>query len=230
MRNPVLWNVCAVLSLAALPASPAVHVWEKQEITLTAQEKFDNAYRDVDVWVDLNGPGFARRVYGFWDGGSTFRVRVLATAPGEWTWVSGSNTYISSGNNGNYGSGPGSTGPGIVPGARFRSISWIDSAGNLWLFGGSPGEGLANNGVSGTLDNYNDTWMFNPSTNYWTYVSGPTSMNVGGSCNGVGQTGLPGARDQAGFGVDLSGHLWMFGGDGKDCGGNQNNLGDLWKY
>jgi hypothetical protein len=41
--------------------------------------------------VDLTGPGFARRCYGFWDGGATYRVRVLAGEPGTWRWVSGSN-------------------------------------------------------------------------------------------------------------------------------------------
>jgi hypothetical protein len=151
-------------------------------------------------------------------------------ASGQWTWVSGSNSYIFYGNNGNYGSGPGSTGPGLTPGARMESVSWVDSAGNLWLFGGSPGEGTANNGVDGTYQNYNDTWMFSPSTGYWTYVSGPNYINAPASCTGVGQNGLPGARAQASWGQDLSGHVWMFGGDGQDCSGNQNNLGDLWKY
>jgi hypothetical protein len=91
MKNAILLSICA---LAAGPAvfAAATHVWEKQEITLTAQQKVENPYRDVDVWVDLKGPGFAKRVYGFWDGGNTFRVRVLATTPGEWSWVSGSNT------------------------------------------------------------------------------------------------------------------------------------------
>ncbi len=41
------------------------------------------------MWVELAGPGFQKRCYGFWDGGKTFRVRVLATAPGRWTWESG---------------------------------------------------------------------------------------------------------------------------------------------
>ena len=71
-------------------ASTEVHVWDKIEITLTAQGEYENPYTDVDVWVDLQGPGFERRVYGFWDGGQTFRVRVLAMQPGTWRWVSGS--------------------------------------------------------------------------------------------------------------------------------------------
>ena len=38
----------------------------------------------------LTGPGFNKRVYGFWDGGQTFRVRIVATQPGTWNWKSGS--------------------------------------------------------------------------------------------------------------------------------------------
>ena len=66
------------------------HVWEKVEITLAARTKFQNPYTDVVVWVDLKGPGFENRCYGFWDGGDTFRVRVMATASGTWSWKSGS--------------------------------------------------------------------------------------------------------------------------------------------
>jgi len=67
------------------------HVWEKAEITLHANSSYENPYTDVEVWVDLKGPGFEKRCYGFWDGGKTFRVRVLATVPGTWSWRSGSN-------------------------------------------------------------------------------------------------------------------------------------------
>jgi Protein of unknown function (DUF4038)/Domain of unknown function (DUF5060) len=70
--------------------APKIHVWEKQELTFTSSRAFPNPYTDVIVWVDLTGPDFQKRVYGFWDGGRTFRVRLLATAPGEWRWRSGS--------------------------------------------------------------------------------------------------------------------------------------------
>jgi len=67
------------------------HVWEKVEITLHAKKSYENPYKNVQVWVDLKGPGFKKRCYGFWDGGDIFRVRVLAIAPGTWRWRSGSN-------------------------------------------------------------------------------------------------------------------------------------------
>lgn len=76
-------------STGAAPVARA-HVWEKQEITLQASKAFANPYTDVVVWIDLTGPGFQKRVYGFWDGERTFRVRFVATAPGRWTWRSGS--------------------------------------------------------------------------------------------------------------------------------------------
>ncbi|HEU4654283.1 MAG TPA: DUF5060 domain-containing protein, partial [Steroidobacteraceae bacterium] len=70
--------------------STSVHVWQMHELTLQASKTFANPYTDATVWVDLSGPGFNKRVYGFWDGGKTFKVRILATAPGTWQWKSGS--------------------------------------------------------------------------------------------------------------------------------------------
>ncbi|MHC4249567.1 MAG: apiosidase-like domain-containing protein [Planctomycetota bacterium] len=71
-------------------AAPApVRVWEEVEITLRAEREYANPYTDVEVWVELAGPGFERRCQGFWDGGGVFRVRVVATAPGAWSWRSG---------------------------------------------------------------------------------------------------------------------------------------------
>jgi hypothetical protein len=90
----------------------ATHVWEKVEITLEAQTQYENPYTDVEVWVDLEGPGFKRRAYGFWDGGDTYRVRVLATAPGEWSWISSSN-QADAGLNGHSG--------------RFTALEWTDA-------------------------------------------------------------------------------------------------------
>lgn len=88
----ILCFVCASpLRAQDAPDSSAVHVWEMKEITLTAAQDYENPYTDVTCWVDLEGPNFSERVYGFWDGGDTFKVRVVATEPGKWTWSSGSN-------------------------------------------------------------------------------------------------------------------------------------------
>ncbi|MGD0745094.1 MAG: DUF4038 domain-containing protein [Verrucomicrobiota bacterium] len=91
MIPEILRLAAPLLMMGFAAASPAaVHVWEKQELTFSAARSYTNAYTDVTVWVDLTGPGFKKRVYGFWDGGSTFRVRLVATEPGAWRWRSGS--------------------------------------------------------------------------------------------------------------------------------------------
>lgn len=88
-----LVSLSAVLvsSAFAADASGPVHVWEKQELTFKAARSFPNPYTEVTVWVDLTGPNFKKRIYGFWDGERVFRVRLLATEPGVWKWQSGSN-------------------------------------------------------------------------------------------------------------------------------------------
>ena len=87
-----LFSLLTVLLIAAVSgfAAAPVHAWEKQELTFTAENSYKNAYTDVILWVDLTGPGFNKRIYGFWDGGQIFHLRLLATAPGTWTWKSGS--------------------------------------------------------------------------------------------------------------------------------------------
>jgi len=82
--------VLAVTMAFRLPAAGPVHVWEKQELTFTAARESANPYTETTVWVDLTGPNFKKRVYGFWNGGRTFKVRLVATEPGIWSWRSGS--------------------------------------------------------------------------------------------------------------------------------------------
>jgi hypothetical protein len=68
-----------------------VHVWEMKQISLKAEKDYENCYTDVTCWIELKGPNFSKRIYGFWDGGRDFLVRIVATEPGNWQWTSGSN-------------------------------------------------------------------------------------------------------------------------------------------
>jgi hypothetical protein len=88
----VLFTVVALLFGAISTGfAGTVHLWEKVEITLHSEKYYENPYTQVEVWIDLEGPEFAKRCYGFWDGDDVFRVCVLAVAPGLWKWRSGSN-------------------------------------------------------------------------------------------------------------------------------------------
>ncbi len=88
-----LFVVGVVAGVSEKVFAETYHVWEKVEIALLAMRSYKNPYTEVEVWVDLEGPEsvFRKRCYGFWDGGDVFRVRVMATVPGNWKWISGSN-------------------------------------------------------------------------------------------------------------------------------------------
>ncbi len=89
--------------------SGEVHVWEPQEITLAAAREYANPYADVELGVELVGPEFRGRVYGFWDGGRTFRVRVVATRAGDWSWRVFSNRPDDA---------------GLQGAGKFRAVEW----------------------------------------------------------------------------------------------------------
>lgn len=93
MRSAMLFALLVTCTLFSHAGSEPgkVHVWEMQEITFTAENNYSNFYTDVTLWVELNGPGYSKKIYGFWDGEQTFKVRIVANVPGEWHWKSGSN-------------------------------------------------------------------------------------------------------------------------------------------
>jgi N-acetylneuraminic acid mutarotase len=141
---------------------------------------------------------------------------------GSWIWVSGADTVQAYGSYGIQGTAA----AGNVPGARTGAVSWIDSGGNLWLFGGQ-GNGATNSGY------LNDLWEFNPTAGTWTWVSGTSARNQAGSYGTQGTPAAgnaPGGRTGASSWVDSLGNLWLFGGSGYDYAGNPGYLNDLWEF
>ena len=79
------------ISCNQLQQEEVLSVFEVKEIILHAKNEYSNPYTEVETGVDLTGPGFSKKIYGFWNGENEFVVRVTATKPGEWTWQSFSN-------------------------------------------------------------------------------------------------------------------------------------------
>jgi Galactose oxidase, central domain/Kelch motif len=132
-----------------------------------------------------------------------------------WTWVSGSSTASDA--PGVYGT-QGVASASNVPAASQGAVSWIDSGGNLWLFGGS---GL------------NTLWKYSPTANTWTWVCGSNTvgaLGVYGTQGTPSASNVPGSRSNAVSWLDGSGNLWLAGGAGMDSVGLTPNLNDLWRY
>lgn len=98
----------------------------------------------------------------------------------------------------------------LVPTAREGAVVWTDAAGNLWLFGGQ-GQGSA--GAPQTL---RDLWRYSSTGHTWAL------MSLAGSK-------IPPARSNAASWTDLTGTLWLFGGQTAGSEGPLL-LGDLWKF
>jgi hypothetical protein len=145
---------------------------------------------------------------------------------GEWTWVGGSNLLSQIGTYGTQGV----PAPNNVPGARTGAVSWIDTSGNFWLFGGN---GQASAPSPGPL---NDLWEY--SAGQWTWIAGSNAAGQPGNYGVQGtasSSNVPGARFSSVGWVDQSGNLWLFGGtDGtvtvSNNTTNSDDFNDLWEY
>jgi hypothetical protein len=143
---------------------------------------------------------------------------------GLWTWAGGSNT---AGNAGSYGT-LGIPAAGNLPPARTDAISWVDSAGVFWLFGGTQ---LKSDGSY--LAAFNDLWSYNPTTGLWTWVAGADTPNAAGvyGTQGTAAAGnVPGARMGGSAWLDGNGNVWLFGGLGLGTSGLTQEYSDLWEY
>jgi N-acetylneuraminic acid mutarotase len=142
---------------------------------------------------------------------------------GTWMWVSGSNSGNAGGTYGTQGVASTSN----APGARIAAVSWTDTSGNLWLFGGY-GYDSSNN-----LGDLNDLWEFSPTAGTWEWISGSNAISASGVYGTQGTASInnvPGARSSAVSWIDASGNLWLFGGNGYDSAGASSDLNDLWVF
>lgn len=121
-----------------------------------------------------------------------------------WTWIAGPN-FINA--PGNYIS-QGDANPLTYPPCRDSAETFVDSKGQMWLFGG----------VDGSSNFRNDLWRFNGAT--WTWVSGSNAANSIGVY--VGNQSPGGRCDQGGW-IDSKDNIWIFGGRGR---GNSTALGN----
>ncbi|HUA97159.1 MAG TPA: chitobiase/beta-hexosaminidase C-terminal domain-containing protein [Terracidiphilus sp.] len=116
---------------------------------------------------------------------------------------------------------------GNIPGGRYDAVSWVDSGGDLWLFGGY---GYDSEGSLGYLS---DLWRFDPTSSEWTWMGGSSTANqagVYGSLSIAAAGNIPGARSNAISWTDKSGDFWLFGGSGYGSAGTFAYLDDLWKF
>ncbi len=138
----------------------------------------------------------------------------------SWTWVSGSDTALPQTVFGS----KGIASPGNSPGGRYHSNIFIDSTGNIWLFGGA---------TYTCYGNYlNELWKWDK--NNWTWVSGSdTANNTGnyGTLSVSSSNNTPSSRSQAISWIDKKNRLFMLGGLGiYNNAIKPRALNDMWLW
>jgi N-acetylneuraminic acid mutarotase len=191
-----------------------------------AAANIPGARTSASSWIDSTGNLWVFGGVGYDSTGAVGSLNDLwkyAPATGQWTWIGGANVENATGV---YGT-EGTAAAGDVPGARYSATTWIDSAGNMWLFGGVGYDS------AGAVGNLNDLWKYTPSTGLWTWVNGSSGHNasgVYGTQSTAAATNVPGSRYSATSWIDSTGDLWLFGGYGVDSTGVAGKLNDLWEY
>jgi N-acetylneuraminic acid mutarotase len=176
------------------------------------------------TWTDSNGTLWLFGGFGYGGSGSLGALNDLwKYSSSKWTWVSGSKSAFRKGVYGTKGVASSTN----VPGTRYGSVLWMDTEGNLWLYGG---RGNDSRGSGGYLS---DLWKFD-GTN-WTWVNGSNLVNrhsegIYGTKGQSASNTVPGDREAFAAWRDNFGYLWLFGGLGYDSSGTYGQLNDLWKF
>jgi hypothetical protein len=135
----------------------------------------------------------------------------------DWLWLNGSNTANATGSTTTPPTNPITALDTSAPGGRKYPATWVDNAGNLWLFGGI-GYDIP---TTPTPIFLNDMWVYTGTQSY--YGGYPTYWNqVVANLSGAGPTPRWGAISW----TDAAGTLWLFGGQEAGTG----FVNDLWSF
>ncbi|WP_416864109.1 MAG: MBG domain-containing protein [Imperialibacter sp.] len=210
--------------------------WNAGMWTWMAGSDLANQPGDFSEAFDNNGPGGRSSAFSWVDGadnlwlfgGDGFGAATSGRLNDLWKWDGTKWELVGGGNvpglRGVYGE-KGISGEENFPGARSSGVSWEDSSGNFWLFGGG---GYAESGTIGVLS---DLWMWDGEL--WTWFSGPKDANQPGTYGIRGTPSpenFPGGRNQAIAWTDEFDNLWMYGGAGYSETTQVGNLNDLWMW
>lgn len=135
----------------------------------------------------------------------------------QWTWMGGSELYDPDPVYGIMGIGSTDNNPG----ARYEHVSWTDSNGKFWLFGG---RGYDSEHEWGE---HNDLWKYDPDNGEWAWMNGNNVVDQTGSYSGDQH---PGSRAGMVSFTTSGDKLYLMGGDGFDSQDYGFLLNDLWEY
>lgn len=91
MKKSILSSTLLIILFTALAANAEkVPVWDRLELQFTSQQQYENALYDIKEFsVRFESPsGRLKKIYGFWDGETSWKVRFMPDELGRWSWKS----------------------------------------------------------------------------------------------------------------------------------------------
>src|SRR5262245_54429877 len=86
-RLRFVWFCLTFLFTAAAAFSADVPKWQRFEAKLESSVDYPNHPQEAALTAVFTSPkGQSRKVYGFWDGGKTWRIRFLPNETGRWSY------------------------------------------------------------------------------------------------------------------------------------------------
>ena len=170
-------------------------------------------------WTDLNGNFW---LFGGVNNGFNYGdLWEFNPTTNQWRWIKGTGFTQQSGVYGTITVAA----PGNMPGCRGWGVaSWVDQAGDLWLFGGNGFDAV------GGYGRMNDLWRYNIASNEWTWMSGANTINSVGNFGTIlvaSPLNMPSCRNECnGTWVDNNNNLWLFGGEPTGA----TYCSNMWKY
>jgi hypothetical protein len=83
----LLVSFAFVFTFTAGISAAEVPKWQRHEVKLESSAEYSNPAQEATLTAVFTSPkGQSRKVYGFWDGGKTWRIRFLPNETGRWSY------------------------------------------------------------------------------------------------------------------------------------------------
>jgi PKD repeat protein len=138
LRNSRGWGPWSDPRPFQIETGGTVHVprYSEYEIVLLANADYTNPYLDVTLSATFTGPGTTITMDGFWDGARLYKIRMLPTAPGTWSWTTSSNQASLNAISGSFvGDASGNKGYVRVSSASPYTYEWAGDGSPFFLMG-----------------------------------------------------------------------------------------------
>lgn len=197
LNSKTLRFTLILLLLSAVAMAQKVEVWTRFETVFESAKRYSNPLYEATMRVTFVSPtGKAHAVNGFWDGGSTWKVRFMPDEKGIWKWSTECSDKSNQGLNGRQGSFESTENRSQLAIYKHGAITRRPGLYHLEYADGTPFFWTACTAWNGTLKSTDEEWSYYLSDrvrNNYNAIQFVTTQWRGGDKNSLGQVAFEGS-------------------------------------